>query len=81
MSFNASYGNTFGRHSVFVGVDGSLYETKNLGYILWLRGFANDNLTDISNAAGFANERPSSTDTHSRQAGFTVTGNYNYDSR
>lgn len=80
-SFNASYGNTFGRHSVFAGVDGSLYETKNLGYILWLRGFANDNLTDISNAAGFANERPSSTDTHSRQAGFTVTGNYNYDSR
>ena len=27
-SFNASYGNTFGRHSVFAGVDGSLYETK-----------------------------------------------------
>lgn len=79
--FNASYGNTFGRHSVFGGIDGSLRETKNLGYMLWVRGFANDNLTDISNAAGFANDRPTSTDTQSRMASFTVTGNYNYDSR
>ena len=81
LGFTASYGNTFGRHSVFCGVDGSLFDTKNLGYSIWVRGFANDRLTDISNAAGFATERPTATDTQSRQVGFTITGNYNYDSR
>ncbi|MCB6973894.1 MULTISPECIES: SusC/RagA family TonB-linked outer membrane protein [Butyricimonas] len=80
-NFNAAYGNTFGRHSVYGGVDGSFSETKNLGYMLWLRGFANDNLTDISNAAQFGNERPSSSESHSRQVSFTLTGNYNYASR
>lgn len=80
-NFNASYGNTFGRHSVFAGVDGSLYEMKNLQYSLWVRGFANDYLTDISNAAGFATDRPSATDTKNRTAGFVFSANYNYDSR
>lgn len=80
-NFNASYGNTFGRHSVFAGIDGSLYETKNLQYSIWVRGFANDHLTDISNAAGYATERPTATDTKNRTAGFVFTGNYNYDSR
>lgn len=80
-SFNASYGNTFGRHSVFAGIDGNLSENKYLSYSLWVRGFANDYLTDISNAAGFATERPTATDSKSRLAGFTFTGNYNYDSR
>lgn len=81
LGLTTSYGNTFGRHSVFVGLDGSLYDTKSLGYSLWVRGFANDKLTDISNAAGFATERPTATDTQSRRVGFTATGNYNYDSR
>ena len=81
LGFTGSYGNTFGRHSVFLGLDGSLFDTKNLGYSLWVRGFANDKLTDISNAAGFATERPSATDTQSRRVGFTMTGNYNFDSR
>lgn len=80
-SFNASYGNTFGRHSVFAGIDGSLSENNSLRYMLWVRGFANDHLTDISNAAGFATERPTATDTKSRLAGFVFSGNYNYDSR
>ena len=74
-NFNASYGNTFGRHSVFAGIDGSLYETKNLQYSIWVRGFANDHLTDISNAAGYATERPTATDTKNRTAGIVFTGN------
>ena len=80
-SITGNYGNTFGLHSVFVGVDGSLNETRSLNYMLWVRGFANDHLTDISNAAGFATERPSATDSKSRQVGLTITGNYNYDDR
>ena len=81
LDFTAQYGNTFGRHSVYAGVNATLQDTENDSYLIWVRGFSNDRLTDISNAAGFATDRPTATDSKSRLAGFVLTGNYNYDSR
>ena len=77
----ASYGNTFGRHSIYAGANWNMQENQNSQYTILLQGFPNDNLNDISNANRFARERPSSTETTRRQIGIVVTANYNFDSR
>ena len=76
-----SYGNTFGLHSVYGGVNWNLVESENSKYSIWLRGFFNDRLNDISNAAGYKSDRPTSSEGKKRSVGFTATANYNYASR
>ncbi|PUZ22431.1 TonB-linked outer membrane protein, SusC/RagA family [Chitinophaga costaii] len=78
---NLSYGQVFGRHSVYVGANAQVVENKNNANSFIVVGFANDQQTDISNGASYSGNQPSTTEATVRSLGFSGTANYNFDGR
>jgi len=80
-SLTTSYAKILGEHSLFFGVNGQLMETQTNSTIVQVRGFVNDQMTDISNGISYYGEKPSTTESTVRSVGLTGTFNYNYAGR
>jgi TonB-linked SusC/RagA family outer membrane protein len=78
---NISYGQVFGRHSVYVGGNAQVLENKTSANTIQVTGFANDQQTDISNGAAYSGSQPSTSESRIRSVGLSSTANYNYSGR
>ncbi|MDE7074782.1 MAG: SusC/RagA family TonB-linked outer membrane protein, partial [Odoribacter sp.] len=78
-----SYSQTFAeKHSLYVGLDWSLRNSKRYGYTIEAEGFSNEDFSFLSNALQYAREKsPTGSEDLSRQVGFTGNVNYTYDNR
>lgn len=69
-------------HSLYVGLDWSIRESRTDGFNIALEGFTNDNMANIGNALQYAeNEMPYGSNFKNRQFGITANVNYTYDNR
>lgn len=78
---NLSYGQVFGKHSVYIGGNAQILENKSSGNSVTVTGFINDTQTDISLGAAYSGNQPSTTESTVRSIGLSGTMNYNYDGR
>ncbi len=81
VSTTLSYGKTFNKHSVYVGVNGQMLENKSETMSLTVTGFTNEELNDISNGISYSSDNPSTSESTVRSIGFTGTLNYNFNNR
>ena len=81
VSTTLNYGKTFGKHSVFAGINGQMMETKSENSSVSVRGFTNENLNDISNGISYSGDRPTSRESTVRSVGISATMNYSYNER
>jgi len=69
-------------HSLYVGADWSMMQSKYDGFNAAFEGFSNDAIVNIANARQYAeNELPSGSNSKSRQFGVTANLNYIYSNR
>lgn len=81
-SINASYSRNFkGGHLIYAGIDASLQESSSESATFVTQGFPNSNLTFVSNALIYADEKPSGYEDTSRSIGLTASANYTYNNR
>ncbi|MDN5284238.1 MAG: SusC/RagA family TonB-linked outer membrane protein [Mucilaginibacter sp.] len=78
---NLSYGQVFGKHSVYVGVNAQIVENKSTSNSVSVTGFINDTQTDISLGTTYSGSQPSTSESTVRSVGLSSTANYNYDGR
>lgn len=69
-------------HSLYVGLDWSMLESRTDDFHIVLEGFTNEDMANIGNALQYAeNEMPYGSNYKSRQFGITGNVNYTYDNR
>lgn len=81
VSTTLNYGKTFGKHSVYGGINGQLMESQSRNTSVSVRGFTNESLNDISNGISYSGDRPTSYESTVRSLGVSATANYSYDQR
>lgn len=81
VSTTLSYGKTFGKHILYLGVNGQLIENQSEDMSLTVVGFTNEELNDISNGISYSGSKPRTSESTVRSVGLTGTLNYNYDNR
>ncbi len=70
------------KHSLYVGLDYSVSDTKSTAYNFTFEGFANEDMNFIGNAGGYEKDGiPGGTKAKTRRLGFTGNVNYTYDNR
>lgn len=81
-SLNLNYNRTFGKHSVFGGLDYNIRENSSSFYSFKAEGFSNPNFDFISMAMQYALDgKPSGTESKTRSVGITGSVNYTWDQR
>lgn len=73
-----SYAEVFGKHSLFVGLNGELRESTNVSYSINTRGFSHERLDFLSMASSYDGNAPGGSESTSRAAGLTGNINYNW---
>lgn len=69
-------------HSLYVGVNWQALSSNTDGFNIALEGFSNEDLSNIGNARQYAqDEKPSGSNSKSRQFGVTGNVNYTYNNR
>ncbi len=81
ISTTLNYGKTFGKHSVYVGVNGQILENRNESTSISVKGFTNEELHDISNGISYSGNNPSSNEATTRSVGLSGTLNYSYNNK
>lgn len=76
-----SYAKVIDKHSLFLGVNYQQMENSQNDLSLSVRGFANDQMHDISNANSYMDSKPQTNESTTRSIGVTGTLNYSFDSR
>ncbi|QIH35915.1 SusC/RagA family TonB-linked outer membrane protein [Sphingobacterium sp. DR205] len=76
-----TYGKVLGRHNLYFGLNTQVIETKTFNSTVIAKGFLNDQMTDISQALSYAQDRPNTRETTVRTIGLSGMANYNYDNR
>lgn len=78
MSGTLNWAKVYGEHSLYAGVNFQVMETKNNSTSVSVKGFMNDQMTDISNANKYSGEKPTTDESTVRSLGFTGTLNYSF---
>lgn len=78
---NVSYGTVFGKNSIYTGINAQIRESKTSASTISVKGFNSDTYSDISYAASYSGDRPSTNEYTTRNLDFSATGSYNWDSR
>lgn len=78
ISSTANWSNVYGEHSIYVGANFQMMETKNNLTSVSVKGFMNDQMTDISNGNQYSGEKPTTDESTVRSVGVTGTINYSY---
>ncbi|GAE84091.1 SusC/RagA family TonB-linked outer membrane protein [Bacteroides reticulotermitis] len=81
MSGTINWAKVYGEHSIYVGANYQVMETKNNSTSMSVKGFMNDQMTDVSNANKYSGEKPTTDESTVRSMGFTGTINYSYAQR
>lgn len=69
------------KHSIYVGVNGSVRETKSVSYAIGVTGFAHDRLDFISMGAQYQGTSPGGSEGTTRSLGITSNASYSYDNK
>lgn len=78
ISSTINWAKVYGEHSIYVGTNFQMMENKNSSTSVSVKGFMNDQMTDISNANQYSGENPITEESTVRSMGFTGTINYSY---
>ncbi|MFI1772438.1 SusC/RagA family TonB-linked outer membrane protein [Thalassobellus citreus] len=81
ISSTLNYGKTFGKHALFLGVNGQIIENQSESMSIYVKGFTNENLNDISNGINYSGQSPRVSESKVRSVGLTGIFNYNYDNK
>lgn len=73
-----NFAKVFGKHRVYLGINGSLRSNTNISYGMNVEGFTHDRLDFISMGAQYKGDRPSGMEATSRSVGLTANLNYTY---
>ncbi len=76
---NVDYAKVFGKHKVFVGLNGNMREGNYVNYGFGVSGFANDRMDFISMGSQYIGDSPTGREGTTRSLGVTTNANYSYD--
>lgn len=77
-SLTANWAKVIGNHTIYVGINGQMMQTQSNRTQMGVKGFMNDEMTDISDGNSYSGTKPSTNESTVRSAGATGTINYNY---